>query len=45
MIVFDALNKKSDYKLRIFEIDFRTITFDDVVMINIRNESLFDENE
>ena len=45
MIVFDALNRRNDYKFRIFETDFRTITFDETVMIYARDESFFDETK
>ena len=43
IIMPNILNKKSDYKFRIFEIDLRTISFDDVIIIYARDNILFDE--
>ena len=45
MIVSNILNKKSDYKFRIFEINLRTINFDDVIIIYARDNILFNEIE
>ena len=45
MIVSDTLNRKNDYKLRILEIDLRTINFDDVIIIYTRDNILFDKIE
>ena len=45
MIVSNILNKKNNYKFRIFKIDLRTINFDDVIIIYARNNILFNEIE
>ena len=42
MIVFDVLNRKNDYKFRIFKTNFRTITFNKIVIIYARDEILFE---
>ena len=42
MIVLDALSRKNDYKLRIFKADFRTITFDEIVIVYARDGILFE---
>ena len=45
MIVSNILNRRSDYKFWIFEIDLRTISFNDVIIIYARDNILFDEIE
>ena len=43
MTILNALSKKSDYQLRILITEFRTIIFDEIILIYARDESLFDE--
>ena len=45
MIVSNILNKRNDYKLWILEVDLRTISFDDVIIIYARDNILLDEIE
>ena len=43
MIVSNILSRKNDYKLWILEVDLRTISFNDVIIIYARDNILFDE--
>ena len=45
MTVLDALIRRSDYQLRIRDIDLRTITFDETVITYARDESLSSETK
>ena len=45
MTILDALNRRSDYQLRILNVDLRTITFDEIVIIYARDESLSSETK
>ena len=45
MIVPNILSRRNDYKLRILEIDLRTINFDNVIIVYARDNILFDEIE
>ena len=45
MIVSNILSKRSDYKLRIFKVDLRITSFDDVIIIYACDNILFDEIE
>ena len=45
MIVSNILNRKNDYKFRIVEVDLRTISFDNVIIIYARDNILFNKIE
>ena len=45
MIVPNILSRRNDYKLQILEINLRTISFDDVIIIYARDNILLDEIE
>ena len=45
MIVSNILNRRNNYKLWIFEVDLRIISFDDIIIIYARDNILFDEIE
>ena len=45
MIVSNILSRKNDYKFWIFEVNLRTISFDDVIIIYARDNILFDKIE
>ena len=43
MIVPNTLNRSNNYKFRIFEVNLRTISFDNIIIVYARNNILFDE--
>ena len=43
MTILDALSRRSDYQLRVLKADLRTITFDEIVKVYARDESLSSE--
>ena len=43
MIIFDTLNRKSDYRLRFLQVNLRIIIFDETMTIYIRDEILSNE--
>ena len=43
IIVSNILSRRNDYRLRLFQINFRTITFDEIVIFYIRNEILLEK--
>ena len=45
MIVPDILSRRNDYRLQILEVDLRTISFDDAIIVYARDNTLFDETE
>ena len=45
MTILDALNRKSDYQLRILNANLRTITFDETVITYARDKSLSSETK
>ena len=40
IIVSNILSRRNDYRLRLLKIDFRTITFDEIVVFYVRDEIL-----
>ena len=42
MIVSNIFNRRNDYRLRFFQINLYTITFDEIVIVYIKNEILFE---
>ena len=45
MIVSNTLNRRNDYRLRMLQVNFRTIIFDEIVVFSARNETLSKEIE
>ena len=45
MIVSNILNRRNDYRLRMFQINFRTIIFDEIVVFYARDETLLKKIE
>ena len=45
MIMSNILNRKNDFKLRLIQRTLNTMIFDEIVIIYIRDENLFNEIE
>ena len=41
MIVSNIFNRRNDYRLRFFQINLHTMTFDNIVIVDAKNEILF----
>ena len=45
MIVSNILNRRNNYRLRMFQINFHTIIFDEIIVFYSRNETLLEKIE